>query len=182
MSKTFVISDTHFSHANILKFKDGDKPLRPFSTMDEMDEYMVERWNSVVSDEDTVYHLGDVVFAQSGFKYLEQLKGKITLCCGNHDTPRYSADRFLQYFEKVSSYIEYKGGILSHIPVHESQLERYKWNIHGHLHSNIVWKKRGALWEVRDDRYFCVSVEQINYTPMLIEDIIQIIKDRNGSF
>ena len=177
MSNVFVISDLHLSHNNILSFKDGDKPLRPFSSMEEMNEHIVERWNSVVSVDDTVFNLGDVVFAQTGFDYLPRLNGNKILCMGNHCAPRYSADRFLKYFSKVTSYIEYKGGILSHIPIHTSQLERYKWNICGHLHSNRVMMDVDGK-QVEDPRYFCASVEQINYTPILLDDIIEIFKGR----
>ena len=56
MSDIWVISDTHFGHNNMLKFKDknGD-PIRPnFSSTEEMDEHMIERWNSVVKDGDIV--------------------------------------------------------------------------------------------------------------------------------
>ena len=58
----FVISDTHFGHTNSWeKFKLSDgSPLRPFSSTEEMDETMIERWNAKVKQQDTVYHLGDV--------------------------------------------------------------------------------------------------------------------------
>lgn len=60
----WLISDTHFNHANILKFTDSRTglPVRPgFESVDHMNEHMIERWNSVVKPGDIVYHLGDVV-------------------------------------------------------------------------------------------------------------------------
>ncbi len=59
----WFISDTHFFHANILKFLNKqEQRIRPFQSLEEMHELMIERWNSVVKDRDYVYHLGDVTF------------------------------------------------------------------------------------------------------------------------
>ena len=55
--KTWVISDTHWYHENIIKLCH-----RPFLSAKEMNEKLIENWNSVVSRDDTVYHLGDVAF------------------------------------------------------------------------------------------------------------------------
>ena len=53
MSKTFLTSDTHFSHANFLKFVDGDGDIiRKFDSVEEMDDIMVDRWNEKVSKND----------------------------------------------------------------------------------------------------------------------------------
>ena len=59
----WVISDTHFNHSNILTFSDKvGNPVRAFSSVEEMNEIMIDRWNSVVKPGDKVYHLGDVLF------------------------------------------------------------------------------------------------------------------------
>lgn len=173
MSKVFVISDSHFSHKNILSFKDGVKPLRPFGTMEEMDEHMVKKWNSVVETEDTVYHLGDVVFAQTGFNYLRRLNGKKILLMGNHE--RHKLSKYLEHFEDIRAYKEFNDMILCHIPVHPSQMERYTACVHGHLHSDSVKIQKH---DIIDPRYFCVSVEQINYTPILLSEVREILKNR----
>ena len=60
----YFIADPHFGHENILKLCD-----RPFSSVEEMDELLIRRWNETVSDEDTVYLLGD----------LGDLSGKVLL-------------------------------------------------------------------------------------------------------
>ena len=69
MTKTFLIADTHFGHNNIINFlkPDGSK-LRNFLSIYDHDEYIIDKWNSVVKPEDKVYHLGDV-----GFKNWTQL-------------------------------------------------------------------------------------------------------------
>jgi calcineurin-like phosphoesterase family protein len=54
----FVIADTHWGHAKSLSFIQPDgSPLRPFDSVEEMDETMVERWNATVGKKDTIYHL-----------------------------------------------------------------------------------------------------------------------------
>lgn len=176
MSKTFVISDSHFFHKNIISFTNGDKPLRPFDTVEEMNEYMIEAWNSVVGPDDKVIHLGDVVFAQQGFECLRRLNGKKTLLLGNHE--RHKLSQYQEHFVDIRAYAEIKGFILSHIPVHTSQLTRWKGNIHGHLHSERVMMTNFYGAQVEDPRYFCASVEQIDYKPILLGEVFQEFQKR----
>ena len=79
----FYISDTHFGHQNIIRYDN-----RPFSTADEMDEVLIDRWNDVVSDEDTVYVLGDFSWhrEEKTLEILDSLSGRKVLIKGNHDT------------------------------------------------------------------------------------------------
>ena len=64
MSKNiFFISDTHFGHANMLQFTNYDGTrMRPFDSIEELDELMIENWNKMVKPTDKIYHLGDVVY------------------------------------------------------------------------------------------------------------------------
>ena len=90
MSKTFFTSDLHFGHKNILKFT---KP-RPFATIEEHDQAIIDNWNSVVNQNDTVYVLGDIAMNTDPDvleNYLERLNGHKRLILGNHDRSKLHA-------------------------------------------------------------------------------------------
>ncbi len=77
----FYIADTHFGHESILKLC-----KRPFSSIAEMNEALVENWNAKVKGNDKVYILGDMFYKATGVKdILTRLKGKKHLILGNHD-------------------------------------------------------------------------------------------------
>lgn len=156
--KVFVISDTHFGHRKIIEF---EKEARPYANIEQHDRDLIERWNSVVRKEDTVWHLGDVYFGK-GHDCLAALKGYKRLVLGNHDR---NHDAILkQYFNVLYGCAEWGGCILTHIPVHPYQLgKRYTKNIHGHMHSK----------KLEDDRYVCVSVEHTDLTPVLLQHVVQ---------
>jgi calcineurin-like phosphoesterase family protein len=179
MPAVFLVSDTHFGHAGVCRFlrEDGTK-LRPWDDPNEMDEEMVKRWNETVRPNDKVYHLGDVVINRKALKTLERLNGDKILIKGNHDI--FKLTDYLPYFRDIRGYHVMNGMILSHIPVHESNLYRFGANIHGHLHSNRIMAETFGEWGI-DPRYFNVSVEQIDFRPILFEDAIQRIKDQGGT-
>ena len=177
MTKTFVISDTHFGHRNIIKFKDSEgRIVRKFDTIEEHDEHIIERWNSVVGEFDRVYHLGDVVINRKALATLERLNGKKVLIKGNHDI--FKLKDYVKHFDDIRAYkvMPKEGIILSHIPIHPACLARWKVNIHGHLHQNNIKENifiEGIGYEEVDDtKYRCVSVEHINYTPMDLQILI----------
>jgi calcineurin-like phosphoesterase family protein len=182
----FLISDTHFHHSNILGFVDsktGEKVRPMFSSVDEMDEHMIEKWNSVVQKGDKVYHLGDVFIGHENrdkFRKLwARLNGQKNLIVGNHDDIKFLCAG--GFFSSV--YLERKlpelGVHLSHIPLHHSQLERgapgsgkFLVNVHGHTHSN--GSPKGL--------YTSVCVELRNYTPVAVEDLQGSVKKKLEDF
>lgn len=163
MAKTFLISDTHFGHKNILTFRNslGHLIRDGFKDIDHHNEVLIERWNSVVKPEDKVYHLGDVGFKNwtAMEKILTRLNGTKVLIKGNHDNHKLS--QYAQVFKDVRAYHVLDRFILSHVPIHPHSIGRWKANIHGHLHQD----------DVGDPNYFNVSVEKINYTPIDFEVI-----------
>ena len=167
MSKNiFFIGDTHFGHKNILTYC---KENRAFNSIEEHDQELIKRWNSRVQDNDEVWVLGDFVFGRKNLDIITpQLKGVKYLVMGNHDM--YSTEEYLRYFKKLYGCCSMYDVILSHIPVHECQLEyRFKYNIHGHMHQHRVMTKTHK--QVVDSRYINVSCEQINLTPISRDEL-----------
>lgn len=159
----FVISDTHFGHSNFLNFEntDGTK-IRPFASVEEMDQLMLDNWNRVVTDSDIVYHLGDVYF-NGRHGILNALKGKKRLLLGNHDNGK---DQNLHsIFQKIELWRLFKewNCLLTHVPIHESGLLKVEYNVHGHIHQN----------ESPTQKHINVSVEKINYTPIPLEVLMK---------
>lgn len=180
MPAVFLVSDTHFGHLGVCKFMgpDGVTKLRPWDSPEEMDEDMVKRWNETVRPNDKVYHLGDVVINRKALKTLSRLNGDKVLIKGNHDIFR--LEDYTPYFRDIRAYHVMNGCILSHIPVHESNLGRFGTNIHGHLHAHRVMKMDYGR-EIVDPRYHCVCVEQTDFRPILLEDVFKRIVSEGGS-
>lgn len=176
MSELFLISDTHFGHKNVLTFEHEGRPLRPFETLTEMHIQMVERWNSVVQPNDKVYHLGDVAFTKEGLDILHMLNGKKRLVRGNHDGFKLNA--YTRHFQEVHGVRQIDGYWLTHVPMHPCSMYRAKGNIHGHLHADVVKHepKRLDLLAEPDGRYFNVSVERIDYTPISFDVVKEAIQ------
>ena len=176
MSNRFVISDTHFGHTNSwekFKLPNGD-PLRPFTSTEEMDETMVERWNAVVRPQDTVYHLGDVVINKKSLHHVKRLNGKKRLVRGNHDIFRDTDYRDAGFESLYGVRVFVDQFILSHIPLHpDCVTERFRVNVHGHLHANRVMKS----YDFNDNppqidpRYISACVELNDYTPISFDEI-----------
>lgn len=189
MPATFLISDTHFGHAGVCKFlrNDGVTKLRPWDDPEEMDEYMVQAWNERVRPKDKVYHLGDVVINRKHLTTLGRLNGDKVLIRGNHDI--FKLEDYTSYFRDIRGYHVMSGMILSHIPVHEESLGRFGVNVHGHLHANRVMRRAESTVEFMergerswiDPRYHCVCVEQTDFAPILLEDMIKRIKTEGGT-
>lgn len=191
MSEVFFIGDTHFGHRGILKFT-KTRPFRPFETIEEHDEEIIRRWNATVGPKDTVWHLGDFCFGKRNIELAGRLNGNKKLVMGNHDM--YAADDYLKYFTRLCGAVEYKGSILSHIPINPCEFPRFFMNIHGHLHTTRVMLSKDIV-TVTDDgfgkvkseftpgkadpRYFCVSAEQINLTPIPYDEILNQWAENN---
>ncbi len=173
MSNIWLCSDWHFSHRGIVKFlkEDGTK-VRPWETIEEMNEAMIALHNSVVRPTDKVYHLGDAVINRSALPIIGRLNGEKILIKGNHDVFR--LEEYTPYFKDIRGVGQLDDFVLTHVPVHPDELApkgRWKGNIHGHLHSNKVMKQKHAGAKlVIDPRYMCVSMEHINFTPISLED------------
>lgn len=183
MVKTWLTADPHFGHQGVCKFlrEDGSK-LRPWDTAEEMDEALIENWNSVVSPEDRIYVLGDLAMKpKSMHAVMPRLQGRKVLIKGNHDI--FKMKEYTKYFDDIRGYHVLDGLILSHIPIHPSSLARFGCNVHGHLHANRVLMDVGGTYGSRmelDPRYFCVSVEHTNFTPLTFDEVKARIEAQGG--
>lgn len=172
--RTWVCADHHLGHANILTFKRADgTPLRPFNTIEEHDQTIIDRHNAVVADQDRVYMLGDVCINRRNRGILHGFKGRLVLVKGNHDI--FKLPDYLPFFDDIRSYVVQKDKdgnkvILSHIPIHPESINRWGTNIHGHLHYQSV----------PDPRYVCVSLEHTNYAPIEIHEALELRRLRES--
>jgi len=159
MSLVRYISDPHFFHKN-------EALRRGFNDEFHMNEFIIENWNKSVTSKDVTWILGDITMEKPMYAILDRLNGIKKVILGNHDRPQ-DVKELLKHVNYVcSSYkIKNKNGvfILTHIPIHESQLSsRYTYNIHGHVHKHSL----------PDKRYINVCMENVNYIPKLITELI----------
>ena len=124
------ISDLHFSHQNMAV-------KREFDNYGEMNEIIIKLWNSVVNKKDITWILGDVTMEKSDYDLLNRLNGFKRVVLGNHDKGNH-VKKLLQYVNTVHGLHQLRskkfGSIwLSHAPIHPTQLERCRYNIHGHV-------------------------------------------------
>lgn len=165
-SKVFLISDTHFDHANIIRFC-----YRPFRTREEMNEVLVRNWNSIVGIRDTVYFLGDLTFGSHHHSidyWLGRLNGRKFFVRGNHDT-----DLITKAVEIPNNYSVKRNGytfLLTHKPIRPSYWGG--WIIHGEKHNSNV---ADYPFINHAKRTINVSAEIVEYKPISLDDIASAI-------
>ena len=158
----WFISDTHFNHENIIKYCN-----RPFETKEEMDEYMIKKWNSVVKEGDIVYHLGDFALGLGFDEYLKlisKLQGDIILIYGNHDRKGVGFMSRVGFKEVHKKKLILGNYILSHKPQEENQIPEGFINCHGHIHNHSYNEKI-----IDKSKYKNLSVEVLDYTPIWVD-------------
>jgi calcineurin-like phosphoesterase family protein len=171
MANILLISDTHFGHANMLNFRDegGGLVRAGFASVEEMDELMVQRWNSIVRPNDHVYHLGDVAMRREHLAVCKRLHGHKRLVLGNHDI--FEARDYIDVgFKKLFGSRVLDGFLLTHIPIQPASMGRFTANIHGHIHER----------DCPPGAYVNVSVERIGYQPVPLEVIKKQAMDFAG--
>jgi calcineurin-like phosphoesterase family protein len=174
------ISDLHLGHTNcITKFTRADgTPLRDFKDVEEMNKTIIDNINRVVGKDDRLFILGDVVINKKFIPLLDEINCKnLILLGGNHDR---HYELLQPHFKEIHGCLEYRNCILTHIPVHPSQKYRFKANLHGHLHANnimlppITSSEKVIIYP--DPWYVNLSVEQINYTPINLQELTENIR------
>jgi len=180
----FFTSDSHFDHKNILKYC-----KRPFSSVEEMNQGLIDNWNSVVGKDDTVFHLGDVIFGGNTnlIKYVSQLNGHIILIKGNHDRKLQQSicDKLFDYTcQQLTLNIDDITVFLNHFPF-LCFSGTYKTDksiqLFGHIHSGPFssgpdidrFMQYGML------NQYDVGVDNNHYTPISWNDILKRIDYAN---
>lgn len=166
-------SDTHFHHFRIASIY----PARAgFASADEMATEMLRRWNSQVSDNDEVFHIGDVDLAHMDLTLglIPRLKGRKFLVPGNHDRKLIKQKRLHEHFTVLPDIYERRFGqqhiVMCHYPIWEwNQMHRGYWHLHGHLHG----KPHGIPGKILD-----VSVDANDLMLRSFEDVELFMVDR----
>lgn len=157
----YFIADTHFNHENIIKYCN-----RPFKDSKEMNEYIVNKWNSIVRKDDIVYHLGDVGFGSTD--ELKELVGRLNgtkiLIRGNHDFKiGINGWKEVGFSEVYKKRLILGNLILTHEPI---EVEKDYINVFGHIHDKPLDER------FNKNNHICVSCDVIEYTPISIEKIV----------
>ena len=141
--QTFVTSDLHFGHKNIMSFCPETR-ARFRNDVEYMNEAMIKEWNDLIGIEDTVYILGDVAFmsGQNAALVMRRLNGSKILVEGNHDRKTLMDAKFRNEFKEVHKYLDinYNGTkvVMFHYPIAEwDQMHRGSVHLHGHLHGGV---------------------------------------------
>lgn len=173
MANIWFTSDTHFSHGNIIKSCN-----RPFSSIEEMNQTMIENWNKLIKPQDEVFHLGDFSYgdASSIESVLKKLNGKINLILGNHD--RLYGKKFC--FKSISHIV-----FLQDLNIHLCHYKMAKWNkshygslhLFGHDHYTIPIDFESYEKLKLSTRFLNVCVDGNNFFPYHIDEITKAIQD-----
>ena len=164
----YYISDLHLFHNRIL-----EKFIRPFSSVEEMHEMIINNWKNKVKADDTVYILGDVgmYHPKEIGNILNNLPGHKILITGNHDFKNIHSGSYKKVFDKITSYLEIEDNgrnvILFHYPIEDwNGKYREYYHLHGHIHNN-----EDSLSQ--KERRFNVSAEVVDYTPVSLDELEQ---------
>ena len=181
-------SDTHFGHDNIIKYNN-----RPFSSSQQMEEVLVNNINSLVSEKDDLYHLGDFCFHSNGKKWetevrkvLDKIKCKnVHLICGNHDPSADYASHRITDFKTINEYkeisLKHLFGVMSdsqraakvilfHYPIESWCKQNYNSiHLHGHTHGKLY------STDIAHKYRYDVGIDCNNYMPVCISQIMDKI-------
>lgn len=168
-------SDTHFGHFNVLAYS-----KRPFASIEEHDEALIQNWNSVVAPTDTIYHLGDFSLGsrEHATKVLQRLNGCKILILGNHDRSAKAMVEmgFQEAHRSLLTKIDGKTVYMAHIPLHKDWYLSKRYNpkhtpeppkyydfwLCGHVHEK--WRSIGKIINV--------GVDVFDYRPVSFSEVI----------
>lgn len=169
--ETFFTADTHFSHNNIIKYCN-----RPFTDYQKMNEVLIANWNSKVSQEDEVYHLGDFSFAsaEDTIKIRKRLNGKIYLIKGNHEKPALDAQKLdPSIFEWVKDVHTVR---INKQEIFLSHYAHRVWNKSHHGVYHLYGHSHGTIADLPDSLSFDIGVDCHAYFPLSFKEVVDKMK------
>jgi calcineurin-like phosphoesterase family protein len=171
----FFTSDSHFGHKNVIEYC-----RRPFESVEQMNDGLIEQWNSVVGKNDTIYHLGDFGWFKKRHELdavLGRLQGHIHLVRGNHDhKPIKNHERFIWVKDYYELRFDDNGVeqliVMCHYPIESwNQRHRGAWHIHGHTHGSF----ESPTWQRRID----IGADCHNYKPISYEQLKEKMAEKS---
>lgn len=170
-------ADTHFAHPKIIEFCQKTRPCKP----EDMDDVLIDKWNSVVKDEDIIYVLGDFCWNKNADQYINRLSGNIKFIPGNHDIWMTKQNLKKQNFTKTNfeilpHYVETRFDktkfVLCHYPIVQWNRMQYgSIHLYGHMHGALALD--GKAMDVGID-----TRKKCDMLPYHIDEIWAIMKDK----
>ena len=172
----YFTADTHFSHSNIINLCE-----RPFANVEQMNNKLIENWNSCVSNDDEIYVLGDFMFKGNGIEgnnILQRLNGIKYLIKGNHD--KYIEDEafdkdgfvwikdyYVLNFQKIKI-------VLFHYPI-------FEWegffgdaiHLYGHVHNCSKNAEQQKRLNLLGKMAINVGVDVNGFSPVSIQTVMK---------
>lgn len=169
----YFVSDTHFCHNNIIKYCN-----RPFNNVNEMNEILINNWNSVVTNDDTIYHLGDFCLSSNEEikNIFDKLNGKKILIRGNHDR------KSVIFYENIGFKVLINAPIvldkyklmLSHSPLPDSKILDGYINLHGHIHNKNMDDDNYYKDICSKNKHINISIDVTNFKPVSLDEVNEI--------
>ena len=166
-------SDTHFDHSRIIELS-----YRPFNTSEEMNETIINNWNSKVTKGDTVYFLGDFAWKKPE-PYLWRLNGNIEFIKGNHDSKKIKAPCMMTI--KPEGLLDEYGNkrliVLCHYPMRSWKNSHFaSWHLFGHHHGQL--EPYGLSFDIGVDtnKFYPYSLDDIKEKMETIKPIVDFRK------
>lgn len=183
----FYISDLHIGHENILRFDN-----RPFADVNEMNNKLIENWNARVRSDDTVYILGDFIWAKESEwpSSVGLLGGNKVLIRGNHDPKQFSAAT-KRMFQEITNLKEIKDSgkhvVMCHypIPFFRASFASTAFMLYGHVQQTIEYeyiaklrrevKANSTGYGTPNGNFINVGcmMPYMDYTPRTLDEIIE---------
>ena len=183
----YFVSDLHFGHKNCLAFDN-----RPFTSIEEHDEFIIDTWNQTVGPDDDIFILGDISWHNSTktIAIFKQLNGKLHLIKGNHDTTVLRNPELRKLFIEITDYKELfidkdRSIVLCHYPIPCFKNHYYGWyHLYGHVHNSFEWNmmenfklQMTELYDKPCNMYNVgAMITYMNYRPRTLDEIIALEK------